>query len=262
MISKLCFTALVLAGLSLPSHAAEAKAPAAKPKAPEIEWTPIPTPGEKITPPKTATERVVALPEAARVAPPEPARAPEVQTDNPSREHVLTTQDKLSFAVEQDPSPGKPIAIVVSADGQVDVPISRCCEQTITVRAAGKTIGQLENELQTLLAQEYYHNPKIQLRLVAGTARSGEVWVNGPVKQNQIRLRADRPTTVWEAIQLAQPNEFANLSKVRVQRLNPATRKLETLTVDVEAVNKGNVDKDMTLQDGDRIYIREKWLNL
>jgi hypothetical protein len=55
--------------------------------------------------------------------------------------------------------------------------------------------------------------------------------------------------------------EFARLSKVRVERLDPATGKTKEIFVNIEAVNKGERDQDLELQDGDRITVSEKWFN-
>jgi protein involved in polysaccharide export with SLBB domain len=175
---------------------------------------------------------------------------------------VLSYQDKLSFSVDQDPAPGRPVTVLVTAGGDLEVPVSRCCDTTITVAAVGRRLSEVEADLQRMLAAEYYHQPKVQLRLIDSTPRPGQVWISGAVKANIVQLPQGKALTLWQALVQAGPTEFANLSRVRVHRMDPQSRETRTFVVDVEAVQKGDWQKDLELQDGDRIEVKERWFNL
>ena len=54
-------------------------------------------------------------------------------------------------------------------------------------------------------------------------------------------------------------NEFADLKKVKLHRIDPATGENKTTTVDVKDILKTNDrSKDVILQDGDRVEVPER----
>ena len=64
--------------------------------------------------------------------------------------------------------------------------------------------------------------------------------------------------TVFEGVYQVGLSEFANLKKVKLNRLNPQTKETESRVIDLEAVRKGDRAKDVPLQDGDRVEVPEK----
>lgn len=182
---------------------------------------------------------------------------------NPAQEYRLAPMDKLTVQIEEDPVPGRPIEISVTALYNLDVPVSRCCESAISINVRGKTLAEVESELRTRLERDYYEKATVQLKLIARdpNRRIGQVWLRGAVKGNIVELEAGNPTTLWEALTQVGTTEFARLSRVRVDRVDPQTGEVKKIYVDIEAVNKGDRSKDIELQDGDRITVSEKWFN-
>jgi protein involved in polysaccharide export with SLBB domain len=179
-------------------------------------------------------------------------------------DYKLAPLDKLSISIEQDPVAGRPIEIGVSSLFNLDVPVSRCCETTISMNVRGKTLAEVQAELKSKLEQDYYKTANVQLKLVdrERTVRVGQVWLRGAVRGNIVQLEAGKKKTLWEALTQVGTTEFAKLSKVRVDRVDPATGETKKIYVDIEAVDKGDRSKDIELQDGDRITVAEKWFNL
>lgn len=177
--------------------------------------------------------------------------------------YQLNPLDKLTVAVEQDPVPGKPVEVAVSSLFNIDVPVSRCCDTTISINVRGKSVADVQNELKSKLEEKYYKTATISLKLVDRdlSRRIGQVWLRGAVRGNVAPLEAGKRKTLWEVLTQVGTTEFARLSKVRVDRLDQATGETKTFWVNIEAVNKGDRGQDLELQDGDRITVAEKWFN-
>lgn len=177
--------------------------------------------------------------------------------------YQLNPLDKLTVAVEQDPVPGKPVEVAVSSLFNIDVPVSRCCDTTISINVRGKSVADVQNELKSKLEEKYYKTATVSLKLVDRdlSRRIGQVWLRGAVRGNVAPLEAGKRKTLWEVLTQVGTTEFARLSKVRVDRLDQATGETKTFWVNIEAVNKGDRGQDLELQDGDRITVAEKWFN-
>jgi protein involved in polysaccharide export with SLBB domain len=192
-------------------------------------------------------------------------QAPEpVLAAAPAQEYHLSPLDKLTVSIEQDPIPGRAIEITVSSLYNLEVPVSRCCENAISINVRGKTLAEVESELKTKLEQDHYKKATIHLKLIERdqNRRAGQIWLRGAVKGNIVQLESGKPKSLWEALTQVGTTEFARLSRVRVDRVDPATGEVQKIYVDIEAVNKGERAKDIQLQDGDRITVSEKWFNL
>lgn len=182
---------------------------------------------------------------------------------DPVAGYQLNPLDKLTVAVEQDPVPGKPVEVAVSSLFNIDVPVSRCCETTISINVRGKTVADVQAELKARLEEKYYNTATVVLKLVDRdlSRRVGQVWLRGAVRGNVAPLEAGKRKTLWEVLTQVGTTEFARLSKVRVDRLNQTTGETKTFWVNIEAVNKGDRSQDLELEDGDRITVSEKWFN-
>lgn len=174
----------------------------------------------------------------------------------PANGYQLNPMDKLSITIAQDPVAGKPAEITISPLGDLAVPVSRCCDDVVTVNVRGKTIEDVEKEIREKLEAEYYEKATVQLRVIDATRRRGQVLLTGAVRASSVQLDPGRPKTLWEALTEAGVTEFANLKKVKIDRAGKG------VTVhDVDAVKKGDRNKDVELQDGDRITVPEKAFN-
>ena len=177
--------------------------------------------------------------------------------------YQLNPLDKLTVSVEQDPAPGKAVEIAVSSLFNIEVPVSRCCEATISINVRGKTLSEVQAELKSKLEEQYYKAAAVNLKLVDRDLswRVGQVWLRGAVRGNVAPLEAGKKKTLWEVLTQVGTTEFARLSKVRVERADQATSETKIIFVNIEAVNKGDRSQDIELQDGDRITVAEKWFN-
>jgi hypothetical protein len=243
-----------LACMALAAAQAQQEKPEAAPANPEPSPAQVSTAVEK--PAEPAAAAPVATPDAANPA-----------TGLATRNHILQPLDKVAFFIEQDPAPvasneRRTLDLAVSAQGQLEVPVSRCCEQALVFDVKGKSIEQAEKEIREGLMADFYKLANVQLRLVDTTKRVGQVWLRGAVKGNTFQLPPGRTFTLWEVLTAVGTQEFANRGSVQLERRNPATGKVEITKVDIEAVDKGKRDLDVELQDGDRIYVKEKWFNL
>ncbi len=171
--------------------------------------------------------------------------------------YLLSPMDKLSVSVSQDPVPGRPTDVSVSPLGDLTIPVSRCCEESITIYVRGKSVEEVEKELKERLEVDFYQVATVQLRVVDPTRRKGQVLLRGAVRGSAVQLDPGRPKTLWEALTEVGVTEYANLRKVKVDRAGQGITEY-----DIDAVNKGDRTKDMLLQDGDRVTVPEKFLNL
>ncbi|MDX1952118.1 MAG: polysaccharide biosynthesis/export family protein [Verrucomicrobiota bacterium] len=175
--------------------------------------------------------------------------------------YQLAPMDKLSILIQEDPAPGKATELSVSALGDIVVPISRCCEESINLNVRGKTVEQVQKELTAELEKQYYAKATVQLKLVDPNRKKGQALFRGAVRGNIVQLEQGSRKTLWEALTEVGTTEFADLRKVKLDRVDPSTGQNSITYHDMEAVNKGARDKDVELKDGDRITVKEKFFN-
>jgi protein involved in polysaccharide export with SLBB domain len=170
----------------------------------------------------------------------------------------LTAGDKVTVEIVEDREGGLPR--VVTATGELDVPpLGR-------VRVAGKTAADAAVSIKQLLDKEYYYNATVRLSIdqVSSTpVQLGSVLISGSVRiQGPQTLIAGESLTVTTAILKAVPTEWANLRNVQVTRLKK-DGSVERFQVDVKKITEtGDAKSDPVLQDGDRIDVRRKIINL
>jgi hypothetical protein len=90
----------------------------------------------------------------------------------------------------------------------------------------------------------------------------GRVQFFGEVKAT-IPLHADAPPLLLtDAILGLAPSDFADLRRIKIHRLDPVTHQPRTVEVNVrEILRSGRRHLDVPLQDGDRVYVPQKWIN-
>ena len=170
-------------------------------------------------------------------------------------DHKLNRGDRLSYRVVEDRDPTV-IPLYVTDDGYVNVPLIN------RVKAASKTTAELSNDIRAKLEQDYYYHATVVLGLDAVVARPsrGTVYLSGAVMgTGSVPLPLDTPLTVSQAIdEKGGFKDFAS-KKVRVLRKGGPPK---GYVVDVGAVQKGNLDKDLVLQPGDQVIVPEKMFNV
>jgi len=179
------------------------------------------------------------------------------QGQSGSATYQLSPMDKLSVSISQDPIPGKPVEVSVSPLGDLTVPVSRCCEDSIIVNVRGKTVEAAEKEIKERLEADYYEKATVQLRVIDASRRKGQVLLRGAVRQSAIPLDPGKAKTLYEALTEAGTTDYANLKKVKLDRAGSPIK-----YYDMTAVEKGDRTKDVELQDGDRVTVDESFFKL
>ena len=171
----------------------------------------------------------------------------------------LGPQDKITYRVEEDPiKTGQSEPLTVSALGDLELPVSRGYDERIIVQAKGRSLAEVQAEITVKLESEYYKQATVHLRLVNQSRRLGQVLFYGMVR-GTIELPPGEQKTLSAAIIQLGYNGFADLKRVKLHRIDPATRDNKTITVDVKEVLKTNDrSKDIILQDEDRVEVLEK----
>lgn len=176
-------------------------------------------------------------------------------------EYKLLPQDKLTFRIDEDPiKAGQAEPLIVSALGDIQFPVSRGYEERIVIRAKGRTLKDVEAEIKAKLEADFYKQATVHLRLVDQSRRVGQVQFFGMVR-GPVELFPGEQKSLSSAILQLGYNEFANLRKVKIQRIDPVTKENKTIIVNVEEILKTNDrKKDIILQDGDRVEVPERGL--
>ena len=198
------------------------------------------------------------LPPASLAATNAPVEKTEVATR-------LSKTDKLLFSIQEDPIKSLPASdVFVNAQGDISFPVSRGFDDSIVVAAAGRTLGEVKNDIKTRLEATYYKSATVSLTIKSQNVKQGSIlFIGNTVRVNTLPLNPNETHTNFEAVTKAGPTEFANLKKVRLSRIDPVTGKRNPFPrpIDLDKIKKGDTTDDIPLQDGDRIEIPEKFLN-
>lgn len=170
---------------------------------------------------------------------------------------VLSPLDKLAYRVLEDPVKGVPEVVSVTALFELHFPVSRGAAEMISIGVRGKTLAQVRQELKAALDADYYRNANVDLKLLDRSQKGGQILLFGQVRAYSIPLAPGEQLTLLAGVLQAQPTEWANLKKVELQRIDPATQKPTSRIIDVDAIKNGNRENDVLLQDGDRIKVPE-----
>ena len=176
--------------------------------------------------------------------------ATQVMTSEPiDPNHKLGRGDVLSYRVAEDRD-NVDTPVYVTDSGEVNVPLIG------RVKAAGKTPDQLRADIKSQLEKEYYYHATVIMGLnnVAPRTGRGKVFVIGAVRQvGPVELPLDAPMTASQAIyQMGGPVDFSVLRKTKVYRKGGPK---DGIPVNVSAVEKGELDKDVVLEPGDTIKV-------
>ena len=177
----------------------------------------------------------------------------------------LSKTDKLLFSIAEDPVKSLPASdVFVNAQGDISFPVSRGFDDSIVIAAAGRTVGEVKNDIKAKLEATYYKSATISLTVKSQSVKTGSIlFIGSTVRVNTLPLNPNETMTIFEAVTKAGPTEFANLKKVRLSRIDPATGKRNPFPrlIDLDKIKKGDTTDDIPLQDGDRIEIPEKFFN-
>ncbi|HEY1170100.1 MAG TPA: hypothetical protein VGH19_01915 [Verrucomicrobiae bacterium] len=183
---------------------------------------------------------------------------PQSVTNAPAK---LDVMDKVRFRVEEDPSTGSKVE-AVGPLGRLTVPVSIGFDDpVVSVDAKGLTIDEVSEALRKQLEGKYYKKATIKLSIVDKSQKVGQALFIGECR-GVMPLPPGEEVLLSTALIKLGYSEFANLRKVEVFREDKISgNKQDALVFDMESViKKGDrsKSKDLVLQDGDRINVREK----
>jgi len=192
------------------------------------------------------------------------AQAPATNAPLTAETFRLGPQDKLSYHVEDDPAKAaEPDVVVVNALGNAAFRVTRGADLSINLNVAGKTLAEVREELKKKLDADYYQDAKVRLDLKETTPRFSQVlFIGKGTRGNVLQLPANEEKRIFEAVFQVGVNEWANLKKVKLIRVDPVTQKTETKVIDLEEIKKGNRANNIILQNGDIIDVPERFFNL
>jgi polysaccharide export outer membrane protein len=164
-----------------------------------------------------------------------------------SGEYVVGVNDLLEISILQ------PERIVntatVSPSGDISVPYIG------SVKVKGKTVTQIQQNIQYRLANGYLKFPVVTVSLVESRSRkftiSGEVNTPGS-------YALEENTTVLKSISIAGGfTRFGSSSKVKVLRPRKDRPGYISIKVDIQAVMDGDARADIVLEPGDIVVVSE-----
>lgn len=167
--------------------------------------------------------------------------------------HRLGPNDMVTVQILEDRDP--PALKKVSPTGDLDMsPYGR-------VRAAGKTTSQLESDLKSFLEKDYYYKATVAVALetVNPVAVLRKITVSGQVRSpGSIEIAAGETLTLSEAI-LRAGNFTQWAKKDKVHLFRGGSDRIHDVS---RILDKGLVQEDPVLQDGDRINVEKNWFNI
>lgn len=192
---------------------------------------------------------------AAQPAAPTPDKAPPPR----SFEGELRPGDRLRFSVREDPNLAT--ELLVGSDGNLELPLLG------QIVAAGKTIAQVTEETRKALESEYLVSATVRISLTERPEKStkrGRVYLAGRMRKiGSVEIDLSDANTLGRVV-LANGglSEFADGRRVRIIRRTPDSETLQTIIVDLdEILQKGRIDKDIALRDGDFVIADAKLVN-
>lgn len=174
----------------------------------------------------------------------------DAQSEIPYYNNFLTSyrlgpEDVISVNVFDLPKYSKS-GITIPPDGKIDYYLVRG-----GIHVAGKTTQQVADEIARHL-DEYIIDPKVNVSL--DKAMSARYGVLGDVAQPGVRIMTRR-VSVYEALaEAGGVLRTGDKKKVTVLRWT-ADRRLDPLTIDVAAIEKGKAPDSYFLRPGDQIFV-------
>lgn len=165
--------------------------------------------------------------------------------------------DTVRVEVLEDPALNRDV--VVLPDGNISFPFAG------TLRAAGRTLPQLQDALTNSIASNFANRPNVFVSLptapVARGAATIEIYFLGEVSDPGL-VKVAPGTTFLQALALSGgPTPFAATKRVQLRRTDPRTQTQKVYKIDYNALTRGAaLRQDIRLQDGDVILVPERRL--
>ncbi len=212
----------------------------------------------------------VNLTPASTNAPANSTNAPPTEPYDPETRE-LRIRDTFRYRIEEDPAKSSdPMRVTITDSGEAHFSVTQSDSSYITLRVAGKKLGEVRSELKQRLDADYYLDCTVSLDLeginttLPGGANPltdvphvvvfGELSGTFPIPEGKKLMLSE--------IMLRMPrNDFARMNKVEIQRLGPDGKPIKMPTVDVERLLRENDRSlDVELKEGDRVRVPRKVL--
>ncbi len=167
----------------------------------------------------------------------------------------LGVGDQVAIEIIEDRE--GPMSRLITATGDLEVPpLDR-------VHVAGKTTTEAAAEIKRLLEADYYYHATVKLSIdrVNVAAALGKIQISGEVGiPGVLEFNLADPMTLSEAILKAGNfKDFADPKKVRVTRNRNGSK--QEFVIDVKAIqHEGASEKDIKLEDGDRVFVQKVFI--
>lgn len=170
--------------------------------------------------------------------------------------------DTLTIEVLEDPSLNR--TVLVAPDGRISVPSAG------TLRASGRTIETVQNELTQRLSGDFAATPNVFVGLqqlaerrqstAPAAPQTISVYVMGEAN-NPGRLDVAPGTTVLQAFAVMGGfTPFAATKRVQLRRTDPRTRVERVYTLNYPLIESGRQSSSASLMDGDVIVVPQRRL--
>jgi Periplasmic protein involved in polysaccharide export len=168
----------------------------------------------------------------------------------------LSVGDTVSYQIVEERE--APVNLEVASSGEIEVPLVG------RVPAAGRTPKAVAYAIKAELEKELYKKATVIVALQSETTRpEGTFYVTGQVQsQGPQEIPRGEEITVAQAILRAGGfADFADKRRVTVVRRNPDGSIVRTVVDVKDVLEKGHLDKDIVLQPGDYVFVRERMFN-
>ena len=175
----------------------------------------------------------------------------------PDPNHPLGRGDTVTFAITEDRE--APQVMRVTDTGELDF---STFPKIGRVSVVGRTCSAVATELKHKLEADYYNHADVVLGINQVNIQSskGRIFVTGNVRAPgpQDLPANERTTTANAIIRAGGFDKFADGHKVKVTRKDRTGHPV-SFNVDVKSViDKGQLDKDVELQDGDYVNVPQR----
>jgi len=180
--------------------------------------------------------------------------------------HRIAKGEKMAIQVlEQDDLNG---AYSVASDGTIQIPLI-----PDRINAAGLTYDELAGKIKAELEKKLFYNATVIVSPYKGnefSAKAGSVpeggiiYVYGAVRSaGAVIIPKDEVLTISKVlIRCGGFGDFSDKQHVKLIRKSSVTGQPETKIVNmVDVIEKGKLDQDVEVRDGDMIVVPEKFFN-
>lgn len=178
-------------------------------------------------------------------------------------EYRLRTGDKVIVEVLEDPTLNRSAEVL--PDGRISFPFAG------TVRARGRTVGQIEATLTSAIASNFAAPPTVFVAVqpkervpVVSTPKEPEtinIYFLGEVNTPGLKKMEPGTTLLQALAQSGGLSKFAAKKRIQVRSVNSKTGQQTIMSINYKALSEGAaMSRDPQLRDGDVILVPERKL--